>query len=109
MTHHIMPATSTYTKVEKITDADAVKKAYVPTHPGKFAVDYAEGDYNSKLVASQSYKKGETICQIEGSSPGPKRYTSVQVGKDAHIELNSDRKSCYILHSFRLLFPRLDP
>ncbi|KAF9360022.1 hypothetical protein BGX34_007998 [Mortierella sp. NVP85] len=86
-----MPATSTtYTKVEKITDAEAVKQAYVPTHLGKFAVEYAEGDYNSKLVASQSYKKGEIICQIEGTSPGPKRYTSVQVGRDAHIELNSD-------------------
>lgn len=82
----------TYTKVEKITDVAAVKEAYKPTHPGLFEVVYSEGDYNSKLVACKSYAKGEIICKVEGTTPGPKRYTSVQVAKDGHIELNSDRK-----------------
>ncbi|KAF9421789.1 hypothetical protein BGZ76_003934 [Entomortierella beljakovae] len=81
---------STYTKVEKITDAAAVKSAYKPTHPGLFEVVYAEGDYNSKLVACRPYAKGEVICKVEGITRGPKRYTSVQVGKEDHIELNSD-------------------
>ncbi|KAI8597342.1 hypothetical protein EDD21DRAFT_385709 [Dissophora ornata] len=81
---------STYTKAEKITDAAAVKSAYKPTHPGLFEVLYAEGDYNSKLVATRPYAKGEVICNVEGTTPGPKKYTSVQVGKDEHIELNSD-------------------
>ncbi|KAG0020486.1 hypothetical protein BGZ81_009307 [Podila clonocystis] len=80
----------TYTKVEKITDVAAVKDAYKPTHPGLFEVVYSEGDYNSKLVACKSYAKGEVICKVEGITPGPKRYTSVQVAKDGHIELNSD-------------------
>ncbi|KAF9406075.1 hypothetical protein BGZ94_003254, partial [Podila epigama] len=80
----------TYTKVEKVTDAAAVKASYKPTHPGLFEVMYAEGDYNSKLVASKPFAKGEIICKVEGITPGPKRYTSVQVGKDKHIELNSD-------------------
>ncbi|OAQ36135.1 hypothetical protein K457DRAFT_132112 [Linnemannia elongata AG-77] len=80
----------TYTKVEKITDAAAVKQAYKPTHPGLFEVVYAEGDYNSKLIACKAYAKGEIICPVEGTTPGPKRYTSVQTGKDSHIELNSD-------------------
>ncbi|KAF9295822.1 hypothetical protein BGZ74_010599 [Mortierella antarctica] len=80
----------TYTKVEKITDVAAVKEAYKPTHPGLFEVVYSEGDYNSKLVACKSYAKGEIICKVEGTTPGPKRYTSVQVAKDGHIELNSD-------------------
>ncbi|KAI1314751.1 hypothetical protein EDD11_001766 [Mortierella claussenii] len=83
-----MPAT--YTKVEKITDAAAVKSTYKPTHPGLFEVVYAEGDYNSKLVACKPYAKGEIITKVEGVTSGPKRYTSVQVGKDDHIELNSD-------------------
>ncbi|KAF9967683.1 hypothetical protein BGZ70_008661 [Mortierella alpina] len=80
----------TYTKVEKITDAAAVKEAYKPTHPGLFEVVYAEGDYNSKLVACKPYAKGEVLCKVEGITPGPKKYTSVQIGKTEHIELNSD-------------------
>ncbi|KAF9382281.1 hypothetical protein CPB97_007245 [Podila verticillata] len=80
----------TYTKVEKITDVAAVKEAYKPTHPGLFEVVYSEGDYNSRLVACKSYAKGEVIAKVEGTTPGPKRYTSVQVAKEGHIELNSD-------------------
>ncbi|KAG0330589.1 hypothetical protein BG004_002077 [Podila humilis] len=80
-----------YAKAEKITDAAAVKAAYKPTHPGLFEIAYAEGDYNSKLVACKPFAKGEIICPIEGIVSGPKRYTSVQVGKDEHIEFNSDR------------------
>lgn len=87
----------TYTKVEKITDAAAVKEAYKPTHPGLFEVVYAEGDYNSKLVACKSYAKGEVLCKVEGITPGPKKYTSVQIGKNEHIELNSDRKSIFCI------------
>ncbi|KAF9583788.1 hypothetical protein BGW38_008538 [Lunasporangiospora selenospora] len=83
----------TYTKAEKITDAAAVKQAYKPTHPGIFEVVYAEGDYNSMLVANRDFAKGEVICRVDGTTPGPKRYTSVQVSKDQHIELNSDRDS----------------
>lgn len=82
-----------YVKEDTIHDAEAVKKAYKPTHPGLFEVVHAEGSFNSELVASKSFKKGEAICTIEGATPGPKKYTSVQVSKDLHIELNSDRKS----------------
>ncbi|KAG0322589.1 hypothetical protein BGZ99_003246 [Dissophora globulifera] len=81
----------TYTKPEIVTDAAAVKSAYKPTHPGLFEVVYAEGSYNSRLVASRSYAKGELLCKIEGTTLGPKRYTTVQVGENEHIELNSDR------------------
>lgn len=89
----------TYTKVEKIVDAAKVKSVYKPTHPGLFEVVYAEGDYNSKLIASRDYSRGSIICQAEGvtfTAPGTKTYTSVQVSKRDHIELNSDRK----LHPF---------
>ncbi|KAG0364682.1 hypothetical protein BGZ54_007264 [Gamsiella multidivaricata] len=82
---------STYIKQDIITDADAIKEAYRPTHSGLFAVVYADGSFNSQLVASRDYSKGEVICKIEGTTPGPKKYTTVQVSKDLHIELNSDR------------------
>ncbi|KAF9978684.1 hypothetical protein BGZ73_001039 [Actinomortierella ambigua] len=86
-----MPAiSSTATKPTTITDAAAAKQAYQPTHPGLFEVVYSEGSYNSRLVASRAYSKGEIICKVEGTTPGPKKYTSVQVSKTEHIELNSD-------------------
>jgi hypothetical protein len=83
---------TTYVKEDTITDAEAVKKAYKPTHPGLFEVIYAEGSFNSQLVASKSFSKDEVICAIEGTTPGPKKYTTVQVSRDLHSELNSDRK-----------------
>ncbi|KAG0239868.1 hypothetical protein BGW41_007448 [Actinomortierella wolfii] len=86
-----MPAiSSSASKPTTITDAAAAKQAYQPTHPGLFEVVYSEGSYNSRLVASRAYKKGDIICKVEGTTPGPKKYTSVQVSKTEHIELNSD-------------------
>ncbi|KAG0196483.1 hypothetical protein BGX28_010077 [Mortierella sp. GBA30] len=83
----------TYVKAEKITDAAKVKNLYKPTHPGLFEVVYAEGDYNSKLIACRDYSQGSIICLVEGvtfTAPGTKTYTSVQVANNEHIELNSD-------------------
>jgi len=34
------------------------------------------------------------IAKIEGATPGPKAYSSVQVGKDKHIEVWT--KSCHV-------------
>ncbi|KAG0005178.1 hypothetical protein BGZ80_001410 [Entomortierella chlamydospora] len=82
---------TTYGKEETIADAEAAKAAYKPTHPGLFEIVYAEGSFNSQLVASKDFKKDEVICRIEGTVPGPKKYTTVQVSKDSHVELNSDR------------------
>lgn len=96
----------TYTKEDTITDAEAVKKAYKPTHPGLFEVVYAEGSFNSELVASKDYKKGDVIVIVEGTTPGPKKYTSVQVSRDLHIELNSDRKFFFVLFCWQLNFQR---
>ncbi|KAG0203012.1 hypothetical protein BGX28_004566 [Mortierella sp. GBA30] len=88
---------STYNKEDTIVDAAATKQAYKPTHPGLFEVVYAEGSFNSQLTASKDFKKGQIICEIKGTSPGPKKYTTVQVSRDLHIELNSDL--VYLNHS----------
>ncbi|KAG0325991.1 hypothetical protein BG004_003060 [Podila humilis] len=98
----------TYVKEDTIHDAEAAKSGYKPTHPGLFEVVYAEGNFKSELVASKDFSKDETICTIEGTTPGPKKYTSVQVSKYHHIELNSDRKSISSdenLHYICLLCP----
>ncbi|KAG0228217.1 hypothetical protein BGX31_006681, partial [Mortierella sp. GBA43] len=86
-----------YVKQDSIADASVAKEAYKPTHPGLFEVVYSEGSYNSQLTSSKDFKKGEVICDIVGSTPGPKKYTTVQIDKDLHIELNSDL--VYLNHS----------
>ncbi|KAF9958734.1 hypothetical protein BGZ72_011033 [Mortierella alpina] len=88
---------SQYTKEDTIADAAAAKASYQPTHPGLFEVVYAKGSFNSQLVACRDYKKGEIICDIQGTTPGPKKYTTVQISRDLHIELNSDL--VYLNHS----------
>jgi hypothetical protein len=72
------------------------------SHPGIVKVDYQEGDYASQLLAMkvfsltscptdkiQDFKEGELIARIEGTTPGPKAYSSVQVSKDKHIEVSA--------------------
>ncbi|KAF9939174.1 hypothetical protein BGZ67_009836 [Mortierella alpina] len=88
---------SEYTKEDTIADAAAAKASYKPTHPELFEVVHAEGSFNSQLVACRDYKKGQVICDIQGTTPGPKKYTTVQVSRDLHIELNSDL--VYLNHS----------
>ncbi|KAG9324676.1 hypothetical protein KVV02_000353 [Mortierella alpina] len=88
---------SEYTKEDTIADAAAAKASYKPTHPELFEVVHAEGSFNSQLVACMDYKRGQVICDIQGTTPGPKKYTTVQVSRDLHIELNSDL--VYLNHS----------
>lgn len=70
-----------------------------PSHPGLFKV-LRQGDpasFSSKLVAERDFNKGETIADLTGLTPGPKRYSSVQISATEHVELNSDL--LYLNHS----------
>ncbi|KAI7908285.1 uncharacterized protein BX663DRAFT_26934 [Cokeromyces recurvatus] len=63
-----------------------------PTHPNDFKI-VRQGppeSFSSKLVAVRPFAKGSIIATLEGLTPGAKRYSTVQVSKDKHIELNSD-------------------
>ncbi|KAI8991009.1 hypothetical protein BDF20DRAFT_811117 [Mycotypha africana] len=63
-----------------------------PTHPDDFRV-VCQGppeSFTSKLVAQRAFTKGAVIAHMEGLTPGDKRYSTVQISKDKHIELNSD-------------------
>ncbi|KNE66063.1 hypothetical protein AMAG_10326 [Allomyces macrogynus ATCC 38327] len=71
--------------------------AYKPTHPALFKVVFGKQDFSSKLVTTRAFAKGEVVAKIEGTTFAKKRYTTVQVGKDSHIELNSDL--VYMNHS----------
>lgn len=69
------------------------------SHPGLFKV-LRQGDptsFSSKLVAERDFNKGETIADLTGLTPGPKRYSSVQISPTEHVELNSDL--LYLNHS----------
>lgn len=68
------------------------------TKSEKYKVVRGTGEeYTSKLVAGNYFKKGDILETITGTSPGVKRYTSVQVSDNEHIELNSD--IVYMNHS----------
>ncbi|ODQ52315.1 galactose-proton symport [Saitoella complicata NRRL Y-17804] len=70
---------------------------HVASHPDLFKVNFQDGSFASELLAVKDFKKGDVIASLEGLTPGPKRYTSVQVSRDSHIELNSDL--VYMNHS----------
>ncbi|PHZ16343.1 SET domain-containing protein, partial [Rhizopus microsporus ATCC 52813] len=55
------------------------------------------GEFSSKLVAERAFPKGSVIAELKGLTPGEKRYSSVQVSENEHIELNSDL--LYMNHS----------
>ncbi len=47
-----------------------------------------------RLTSLQPFKKGDKISDIEGTFAGPKKYTSVQKGKDDHFEVRSSVYHC---------------
>ncbi|KAI8636863.1 hypothetical protein BD408DRAFT_478376 [Parasitella parasitica] len=70
-----------------------------PSHPGLFKV-LRQGDatsFSNKLVAERDFRKGTTIADLACLTPGPKRYSSVQISATEHVELNSDL--LYLNHS----------
>ncbi|KAG2194721.1 hypothetical protein INT47_012092 [Mucor saturninus] len=70
-----------------------------PSHPGLFKV-VRQGDpesFTSKLVAERDFAKDAVIVDLTGLTPGPKRYSSVQISATDHVELNSDL--LYLNHS----------
>ncbi|KAI8344921.1 hypothetical protein BD560DRAFT_493287 [Blakeslea trispora] len=70
-----------------------------PSHPGIFSVlkQGEPGSFSSKLVAERDFAEGSVIVNLQGLTPGPKRYSSVQVSPTEHVELNSDL--LYLNHS----------
>ncbi|KAI8615751.1 hypothetical protein BC830DRAFT_1043611, partial [Chytriomyces sp. MP71] len=61
-------------------------------------VHLGTGPYSARLVTLKPFKAGQVLAATPNLAPAPtKRYTTVQVGKDAHAELNSDL--VYMNHS----------
>ena len=61
-----------------------------PTHPEYFKV-VRQGppeSFSSKLVAERAFAKGAVIATLEGLTPGAKRYSTVQISKTEHIDVD---------------------
>ncbi|SAM03123.1 hypothetical protein [Absidia glauca] len=70
-----------------------------PSHPGIIQV-VREGtpeQFSSRIELLKGFDKGEIVVDLKGLTPGPKRYSSVQVSATEHVELNSDL--VYMNHS----------
>ncbi|KAL4970634.1 uncharacterized protein BDV14DRAFT_161624 [Aspergillus stella-maris] len=67
-----------------------------PTHPGLIRVSYNPGAFTSAAYsdASTTLEPGALFTKITTATPGKKAYSSVQTGRDTHIELNSDLLYC---------------
>ena len=63
---------------------------HVPTHPTLLQVHRSPKAFSSWAISQTSLPAGAVFAQITTATPGPKAYTSVQTGRDSHIELNSD-------------------
>lgn len=63
----------------------------------KYRVVRGNEGYTSKLVACRSFKKGDVLEHLTGTTPASKKYTTVQINEKEHIELNSD--VVYMNHS----------
>lgn len=76
-----------------LTNGDPSKASatYRPTHPGRFEVSFQSGSYNSSLVTQRRFAKDETLAMMDAAEYcNEKRYSTVQVAQDKHIELNSE-------------------
>ncbi|CAO1619713.1 unnamed protein product [Sympodiomycopsis kandeliae] len=93
-------ATSPSTYSAHLTNGDPTiaSQSYKPTHPDRFQVKFLPGSYNSCLVTERAFAKDEVLAMMDRAEySNEKRYSTVQVAKDQHIELNSDL--LYINHS----------
>ncbi|OJJ64575.1 hypothetical protein ASPSYDRAFT_84577 [Aspergillus sydowii CBS 593.65] len=64
------------------------------THPGLLRVVRSPKAFASGAISEVSLPAGAVFAKITTATPGKKAYTSVQTGRDSHIELNSDLVFC---------------
>ncbi|CAI7673844.1 unnamed protein product [Penicillium viridicatum] len=65
-----------------------------PTHPECLRVERSTKAFASGAYSLVDLPAGAVFAKITTATPGKKAYTSVQTGRDTHIELNSDLVYC---------------
>lgn len=76
------------------TEPPTTATASPPTHPGLLRVVRSPKAFASGAISEVSLPAGAVFAKITTATPGKKAYTSVQTGRDSHIELNSDLVFC---------------
>ena len=74
--------------------ATSASQSTTPTHPDRVQVVRSSKAFASGAVSLIDLPAGALFAPITTATPGPKRWTSVQSGRDSHIELNSDLVFC---------------
>jgi hypothetical protein len=60
-------------------------------YPELLEIQQGKEAFTTKLVTKKQFQKGETVCDIYGSTfVNEKSWTTVQVSRNQHIELNSE-------------------
>ncbi|KAJ3214622.1 hypothetical protein HDU67_001430 [Dinochytrium kinnereticum] len=71
-----------------------------PSYDHLEVVRFGPGEFSSKLVSQRAFGKGEEIVTLEGFTKGAeKRWSTVQIEEDQHIELNPESGLVYMNHS----------
>lgn len=76
------------------TTTTTTPKETPPTHPGKLHVHRSSKPFASGAISQVALPAGSLFTPITGTTSAHKAYTSVQTGRDSHIELNSDLVYC---------------
>ncbi|PYI11454.1 hypothetical protein BO78DRAFT_393395 [Aspergillus sclerotiicarbonarius CBS 121057] len=84
-----MTATTTTTTTTTPTPTEPT-----PTHPGLIRIHRSPLPFASGAYSLVSLPAGSLLTKITTATPSKKAYTSVQTGRDSHIELNSDLVYC---------------
>ncbi|KAL4976892.1 hypothetical protein BDW66DRAFT_150650 [Aspergillus desertorum] len=74
--------------------ADSSKGHPQPTLPGLVRVQRSALAFGSSAISEVSLPAGALFTKITTATPSTKAYSSVQVSRDGHIELNSDLVYC---------------
>lgn len=66
----------------------------LPSYPGRMQVDRSPEEFGNGASSLIDLPAGTLSVKIAAAKPGTKAYTSVQTGRDSHIELHSDLVYC---------------
>ena len=67
----------------------------IPTHPDILRVEYNDGNYTSRAVTLIDLEPHQLFASMDGYTPTKHRtYATVQSGKNADIDLNTDLVYC---------------
>jgi len=61
-----------------------------PSHPGLVEVKQGTSSFSSYSTSLQDLARGSLFTKLDSTTPSSAAYSTVQVGVEAHVELNSD-------------------